>query len=58
MVTKSSTLKALYEQVVGLEAVVGGCNANSTLFVRVAEAFEELRVQCGLIESKDKYVEK
>ena len=58
MVTKSSTLKALYEQVAALEAVVGGCNASSTLFVRVAEAFEELRVQRGVIESKDKYAEK
>ena len=55
MTTKSSTLKALREQVTQLEAVVGGCDVGSTLSAR-AKAFEELGVQHGFTERWDKYV--
>lgn len=57
MTTKSSTLEALHEQVTLLEVDVSGCDIGSTLFVRVIEAIEELRVQPGLTKSRDKYVE-
>lgn len=57
MTTKSSTLKALHKPVTLLEVDVSGCDICSTLFVRVTEAIEELRLQHGLTKSRDKYVE-
>lgn len=57
MTSKNNSLKELHEQVSRLEATVGNYDAGSTLFVRMAEFIEELRVQRGLAKSQDKYVE-
>ncbi|KAL6343067.1 hypothetical protein AAG906_017879 [Vitis piasezkii] len=58
MATRSSAMDAIREQITRLEAYVGdSLDGDTTLSARVAETVEELGVQRGLAENRDKYVE-
>ncbi|RVW96894.1 Transposon Tf2-8 polyprotein [Vitis vinifera] len=58
MAARSSAMDAIREQITRLEAYVGdSLDGDTTLSARVAETVEELGVQRGLAENRDKYVE-
>ena len=58
MAARSSSIEAIHEQTTHLEAYMGdSLDGDTTLSARVADAFNELSVQQGMLESQNKLLE-